>query len=114
MKKIIENEINLYKDFMKSTNRMLATRLMMDILSEYVSISKNDDGEIVYDYSEFENMLKDVKTAIESIAQFPATSLVDKADEDISIAKNQQLECQYSIRNFTWMLEQLEGSEKDA
>ena len=74
MKEVIENEINLYKGFMKSANRMLATRLMMDILSEYVSINKNDSGEVVYDYSEFESMLKDVKTAIESITQFPPTS----------------------------------------
>lgn len=121
MKEKITEEYGKFEQIMKGTNNQLCALILTDVMASLTSVYKNDNGEIVKDYSEFDNMVKNIKDLLNSIENIPSIDLINSTQNNIDSIKRIVEECKYSMRTLSWVKNDLlkeedvkKGGEKDA
>ena len=65
MKEKITDEYGKFETIAKGLNNQLCTLLLTDIMASLVNVYKNDEGEIVKDYNEFDTLVTNIKELLE-------------------------------------------------
>lgn len=121
MKEIITEEYKKFETIMKGVDNQLCALILTDIMASLTNVYKNDKGEVVKDYKEFDDMVKSIKELLDSIDTIPAIDLIRAIQENLDSINKITEECKYSMRTLSWVRDSLlneekikRGQEKDA
>ena len=121
MKEKITEEYEIFENIMKGTDNQLCALILTDIMASLTTVYKDDKGEINKDYTEFDNMVKNIKELLNSIDTIPTIDLIRVTQENLDGIKRIIDECKYSMRTLSWIKNDLlkdedvkKGGEKDA
>ena len=121
MKEKITEEYEKFENIMKGTNNQLCALILTDIMASLTTVYKDDEGEINKDYTEFDNMVKNIKELLNSIDTIPTIDLIRVTQENLDSIKRITDECKYSMRALSWIKNNLlkeedtkKGGKKDA
>lgn len=121
MKEKITEEYEKFENIMKGTDNQLCALILTDIMASLTTVYKDDKGEINKDYTEFDNMVKNIKELLNSVDTIPAIDLIRATQENLDSIKRITDECKYSMRTLSWIKNDLlkdedvkKGGEKDA
>ena len=95
--------------------------MISPLSSLLTTVYKDDKGEINKDYTEFDNMVKNIKELLDSVDTIPTVDLIRATQENLDSIKRITDECKYSMRTLSWIKNDLlkeedvkKGEEKDA
>ena len=121
MKEKITEEYERFENIMKGTDNQLCALILTDIMASLTTVYKDDKGEVNKDYTEFDNMVKNIKELLNSIDTIPTIDLIKVIQENLASIKGIIDECQYSMRTLSWIKNDLlkdedvkKGGEKAA
>ena len=121
MKEKITDEYGKFETIAKGLDNQLCTLLLTDIMASLVNVYKNDEGEIVKDYNEFDTLVTNIKELLDSIDTIPTIDLIRVTQENLDSIKRIIDECKYSMRTLSWVKNDLlkeedikKGEKKDA
>ena len=121
MKEKITEEYERFENIMKGTDNQLCALILTDIMASLTTVYKDDKGEVNKDYTEFDNMVKNIKELLNSIDTIPTIDLIKVIQENLDSIKGIIDECKYSIRTLSWIKNDLlkekdvkKGGKKDA
>ena len=78
-------------------------------------VYKDDKGEIVKDYSEFDTLVTNVKELLDSVQGIPGINIRQATRDNLEQINRMYDECRYSMRTLQWIKEDLLKEEnKDA
>ena len=121
MKEKITEEYERFENIMKGTDNQLCALILTDIMASLTTVYKDDKGEVNKDYTEFDNMVKNIKELLNSIDTIPTIDLIKVIQENLDSIKGIIDECKYSMRTLSWIKNDLlkekdvkKGAKKDA
>ena len=121
MKEKITEEYEKFENIMKGIDNHLCALMLTDIMASLTTVYKDDKGEINKDYTEFDNMVKNIKELLDSVDTIPTIDLIRATQENLDSIKRITDECKYSMRTLSWIKNDLlkeedvkKGEEKDA
>ena len=121
MKEKITEEYERFENIMKGTDNQLCALILTDIMASLTTVYKDDKGEVNKDYTEFDNMVKNIKELLNSIDTIPTIDLIKVIQENLDSIKGIIDECKYSMRTLSWIKNNLlkekdvkKGGKKDA
>lgn len=121
MKEKITEEYERFENIMKGTDNQLCALILTDIMASLTTVYKDDKGEVNKDYTEFDNMVKNIKELLNSIDTIPTIDLIQVIQENLDSIKGIIDECKYSMRTLSWIKNDLlkekdvkKGGKKDA
>ena len=121
MKEKITEEYERFENIMKGTDNQLCALILTDIMASLTTVHKDDKGEVNKDYTEFDNMVKNIKELLNSIDTIPTIDLIKVIQENLDSIKGIIDECKYSMRTLSWIKNDLlkekdvkKGGKKDA
>ena len=121
MKEKITEEYEKFENIMKGTDNQLCALILTDIMASLTTVYKDDKGEVNKDYTEFDNMVKNIKELLNSIDTIPTIDLIKVIQENLDSIKGIIDECKYSMRTLSWIKTDLlkekdvkKGGKKDA
>ena len=116
MKEKIQEEYGKFENVMKGIDNQLCTLILTDIMASLVNMYKDDKNEIVKDYSEFDNLVANIKDMLGSVQNIPHIDLLNATQDNIDSIRRIMDECKYSMRTLSWIKEDLleEKGEEDA
>ena len=121
MKEKITEEYEKFENIMKGTDNQLCALILTDIMASLATVYKDDKGEVNKDYTEFDNMVKNIKELLNSIDTIPTIDLIKVIQENLDSIKGIIDECKYSMRTLSWIKNDLlkekdvkKGGKKDA
>ena len=115
MKEKITEEYEKFENIMKGTDSQLCTLLLTDIMASLVNIYKNDKGEIVKDYNEFDTLVTNIKELLNSVQNIPNINIKQATKDNLEQINKMYDECRYSMRTLQWIKEDLlKEDNKDA
>ena len=121
MKEKITEEYERFENIMNGTDNQLCALILTDIMASLTTVYKDDKGEVNKDYTEFDNMVKNIKELLNSIDTIPTIDLIKVIQENLDSIKGIIDECKYSMRTLSWIKNDLlkekdvkKGGKKDA
>ena len=121
MKEKITEEYEKFENIMKGTDNQLCALILTDIMASLTTVYKDDKGEVNKDYTEFDNMVKNIKELLNGIDTIPTIDLIKVIQENLDSIKGIIDECKYSMRTLSWIKNDLlkekdvkKGGKKDA
>ena len=115
MKEKIAEEYKKFETIAKGLDNQLCTLLLTNIMASLVNVYKDDKGEIIKDYSEFDTLVNNVKELLDSVQSIPDIDIRRVVKEDIEQSNRMYDECRYSMRTLQWVKEGLlKEDNKDA
>ena len=115
MKEKIAEEYKKFETIAKGLDNQLCTLLLTDIIASLVNVYKDDKGEIIKDYSEFDALVTNVKELLDSVQSIPDIDIRRVVKEDLEQSNRMYDECRYSMRTLQWVKEGLlKEDNKDA
>ena len=115
MKEKITDEYGKFETIAKGLDDQLCTVLLADIMASLVNVYKDDKGEIIKDYSEFDTLVNNVKELLDSVQSIPSINIRQATKDNLEQINRMYDECRYSMRTLQWIKEDLLKEEnKDA
>ena len=115
MKEKITDEYGKFETIAKGLDDQLCTLLLTDIVASLVNVYKDDKGEIVKDYSEFDTLVNNVKELLDSVQSIPSINIRQATKDNLEQINRMYDECKYSMRTLQWIKEDLlKEDNKDA
>ncbi|MGN0967009.1 MAG: hypothetical protein ACI4OP_05385 [Candidatus Coprovivens sp.] len=115
MKEKITDEYGKFETIAEGLNNQLCTLLLTDIVASLVNVYKDDKGEIVKDYSEFDTLVNNVKELLDSVQSIPSINIRQATKDNLEQINRMYDECRYSMRTLQWIKEDLlKEDNKDA
>ena len=115
MKEKITDEYGKFETIAKGLDDQLCTLLLTDIMASLVNVYKDDKGEIIKDYSEFDTLVNNVKELLDSVQSIPSINIRQATKDNLEQINRMYDECKYSMRTLQWVKEDLLKEEnKDA
>ena len=115
MKEKITDEYGKFEAIAKGLDDQLCTLLLTDIVASLVNVYKDDKGEIVKDYSEFDTLVNNVKELLDSVQGIPNINIRQATKDNLEQINKMYDECRYSMRTLQWIKEDLlKEDNKDA
>lgn len=115
MKEKITEEYEKFETIAKGLDNQLCTLLLTNIMVSLVNVYKDDKGEIIKDYSEFDALVTNVKELLDSVQSIPDIDIRRVVKEDLEQSNRMYDECRYSMRTLQWVKEGLlKEDNKDA
>ena len=115
MKEKIAEEYKKFETIAKGLDNQLCTLLLTDIIASLVNVYKDDKGEIVKDYSEFDTLVTNVKELLDSVQGIPGINIRQATRDNLEQINRMYDECSYSMRTLQWVKEDLlKEDNKDA
>lgn len=115
MKEKITDEYGKFETIAKGLDNQLCTLLLTDIMASLVNVYKNDKGEIVKDYNEFDTLVTNIKELLDSVQNIPNINIKQATKDNLEQINKMYDECRYSMRTLQWIKEDLlKEDNKDA
>lgn len=115
MKEKITDEYGKFETIAEGLNNQLCTLLLTDIVASLVNVYKDDKGEIVKDYSEFDTLVNNIKELLDSVQSIPSINIRQATKDNLEQINRMYDECRYSMRTLQWIKEDLlKEDNKDA
>lgn len=115
MKEKITDEYGKFETIAKGLDDQLCTLLLTDIMASLVNVYKDDKGEIIKDYSEFDTLVNNVKELLDSVQSIPSINIRQATKDNLEQINRMYDECKYSMRTLQWIKEDLlKEDNKDA
>ena len=115
MKEKITDEYGKFETIAKGLDNQLCTLLLTDIMASLVNVYKNDEGEIVKDYNEFDTLVTNIKELLDSVQSIPNINIRQATKDNLEQINRMYDECRYSMRTLQWVKEDLlKEDNKDA
>ena len=115
MKEKITDEYGKFETIAKGLDDQLCTLLLTDIMASLVNVYKDDKGEIIKDYSEFDTLVNNVKELLDSVQGIPSINIRQATKNNLEQINRMYDECKYSMRTLQWIKEDLlKEDNKDA
>ena len=121
MKEKITEEYEKFENIMKGIDNQLCALILTDIMASLTTVYKDDKGEINKDYTEFDNMVKNIKELLDSVDTIPTIDLIRVTQENLDSIKRITDEFKYSMRILSLIKNDLlkeedvkKGGKKDA
>lgn len=115
MKEKITDEYGKFETIAKGLDDQLCTLLLTDIMASLVNVYKDDKGEIIKDYSEFDTLVNNVKELLDSVQSIPSINIRQATKDNLEQINRMYDECRYSMRTLQWIKEDLlKEDNKDA
>lgn len=115
MKEKITEEYEKFENIMKGTDNQLCALILTDIMASLVNVYKNDEGEIVKDYNEFDTLVTNIKELLDSVQSIPNINIRQATKDNLEQINKMYDECRYSMRTLQWIKEDLlKEDNKDA
>ena len=115
MKEKITDEYGKFETIVKGLDDQLCTLLLTDIMASLVNVYKDDKGEIIKDYSEFDTLVNNVKELLDSVQSIPSINIRQATKDNLEQINRMYDECRYSMRTLQWIKEDLlKEDNKDA
>ena len=115
MKEKITDEYGKFETIAEGLNNQLCTVLITDIIASLVNVYKDDKGEIIKDYSEFDTLVNNVKELLDSVQGIPNINIRQATKDNLEQINRMYDECRYSMRTLQWIKEDLlKEDNKDA
>ncbi len=115
MKEKITDEYGKFETIAKGLDNQLCTLLLTDIMASLVNVYKNDEGEIVKDYNEFDTLVTNIKELLDSVQSIPNINIRQATKDNLEQINKMYDECRYSMRTLQWIKEDLlKEDNKDA
>lgn len=115
MKEKITDEYGKFETIAEGLNNQLCTLLLTDIVASLVNVYKDDKGEIVKDYSEFDTLVNNVKELLDNVQGIPSINIRQATKDNLEQINRMYDECRYSMRTLQWIKEDLlKEDNKDA
>ena len=115
MKEKITDEYGKFENIAKGLDDQLCTLLLTDIMASLVNVYKNDKGEIVKDYNEFDTLVTNIKELLDSVQSIPNINIRQATKDNLEQINKMYDECRYSMRTLQWIKEDLlKEDNKDA
>ena len=115
MKEKITDEYGKFETIAKGLDNQLCTLLLTDIIASLVNVYKDDKGEIIKDYSEFDTLVNNVKELLDSVQGIPSINIRQATKDNLEQINRMYDECRYSMRTLQWIKEDLlKEDNKDA
>lgn len=115
MKEKITDEYGKFETIAKGLDNQLCTLLLTDIMASLINVYKNDEGEIVKDYNEFDTLVTNIKELLDSVQSIPNINIRQATRDNLEQINRMYDECRYSMRTLQWIKEDLLKEEnKDA
>lgn len=115
MKEKITDEYGKFETIAKGLDNQLRTLLLTDIMASLVNVYKNDEGEIVKDYNEFDTLVTNIKELLDSVQSIPNINIRQATKDNLEQINKMYDECRYSMRTLQWIKEDLlKEDNKDA
>ena len=115
MKEKITDEYGKFETIAEGLNNQLCTLLLTDIVASLVNVYKNDEGEIVKDYNEFDTLVTNIKELLDSVQSIPNINIRQATKDNLEQINKMYDECRYSMRTLQWIKEDLlKEDNKDA
>ena len=115
MKEKITEEYEKFENIMKGIDNHLCALMLTDIMASLVNVYKDDKGEIVKDYSEFDTLVTNVKELLDSVQGIPGINIRQATKDNLEQINRMYDECRYSMRTLQWVKEGLlKEDNKDA
>ena len=103
MKEKITDEYGKFETIAKGLDNQLCTLLLTDIIASLVNVYKDDKGEIVKDYSEFDTLVNNVKELLDSVQSIPNINIRQATKDNLEQINKMFDECRYSMRTLKWV-----------
>ena len=103
MKEKITDEYGKVETIAKGLDNQLCTLLLTDIIASLVNVYKDDKGEIVKDYSEFDTLVNNVKELLDSVQSIPNINIRQATKDNLEQINKMFDECRYSMRTLKWV-----------
>ena len=113
MKEKITEEYEKFETIAKGLDNQLCTLLLTNIMASLVNVYKDDKGEIIKDYSEFDALVTNVKELLDSVQSIPDIDVRRAVKEDLEQSNRMYDECKYSMRTLQWIKEDLLKEDED-
>lgn len=117
IKEIINEEYDKFNKIYEGLDKQLSTLCLADIMMSLVNIYKDDKGEIVKDYLEFDKLVENIKKTLKTVSSAPNLKLSEALKDNIDSTKKIREECLYSMRTLSWIKEdvipKMESEDKD-
>lgn len=114
MKEKITEEYEKFENIMKGTDNQLCTLMLTDIMASMLKMSNDEDGNVIRDYSRFDDLVKNVKDLLDSVGHIPEDlDLMEAIQGDIDGIKRIKDECSYSMRTLSWIKDDLLNEEEE-
>ena len=115
MKEKITDEYGKFETIAKGLDDQLCTLLLTDIMASLVNVYKNDEGEIVKDYNEFDTLVTNIKELLDSVQSIPNINIRQATKDNLEQINKMYDECRYSMRTLQWIKDDLlKEDNKDA
>lgn len=115
MKEKIADEYGKFETIAKGLDNQLCTLLLTDIMASLVNVYKNDEGEMVKDYNEFDTLVTNIKELLDSVQNIPNINIKQATKDNLEQINKMYDECRYSMRTLQWIKEDLlKEDNKDA
>ena len=115
MKEKITDEYGKFETIAKGLDNQLCTLLLTDIMASLINVYKNDEGEMVKDYNEFDTLVTNIKELLDSVQSIPNINIRQATRDNLEQINRMYDECRYSMRTLQWIKEDLLKEEnKDA
>ena len=113
MKEKITEEYEKFETIAKGLDNQLCTLLLTNIMASLVNVYKDNKGEIIKDYSEFDALVTNVKELLDSVQSIPDIDVRRAVKEDLEQSNRMYDECKYSMRTLQWIKEDLLKEDED-
>lgn len=114
LKEILENDIKIHTNLIEGNEKKLATVVIMDIMVKFMKLDKDEKK----DFSDFDNMVEDMKKFLEPIdikdIEIPTVKEMIKGEIDLCDAELKQNECaKATLTGVLELIKQVEENKKE-
>lgn len=113
MKETIKEEYKKFESIAEGLDNHLCALLLTDIMAVLTDVHKNDKGEIVKDFKEFDDLVNKVKDLLNSVQSIPNIDIKWSTKENLEQVNRMFEECKYSMRTLKWIENDLLAEEKE-
>lgn len=117
IKEMINEEYDKFNKIYEGLDKQLSTLCLADIMISLADVYKDDKGEIVKDYSEFDELVENIKETLKTVSSVPNLKLSESLKDNINNIEKMREECLYSMRTLSWIkddiIPKMESEDKD-
>lgn len=113
MKEKLEKEFKQFRTIYKGADNQLVTLTLTDIMALLLNITKDEEGNIIRDYSQFDTLVNDIKQILEGVTEKPRINIADSLKTNLEQVEKMKKECEYSLRTLSWVLADVIKEEND-
>lgn len=117
IKEMINEEYDKFNKIYEGLDKQLSTLCLADIMISLADVYKDDKGEIVKDYSEFDELVENIKETLKTVPSAPNLKLSESLKDNINNIEKMREECLYSMRTLSWIkddiIPKMESEDKD-